>query len=227
MKHTDSIIFIAFLALSTLSLASTPTITSISLKENKCTYIVGSSNTPCPIGPGMTLTINGSGFGTSPASVGLCDCGSATDVQWSDAQVVVIVNWIWTNSVLDIETARGEYSNAVPYTALAPVITKITVDNCVYVPNVSRTLCPISPGSKITIDGKLFGPQSQYGLVSLCDCDAATVVTWNPAWNLTPSAANNEIVAVASQALNGAVLAVRANGIWSNNIPYITPTCVQ
>jgi hypothetical protein len=225
--RTISIALTALLALSTLSLAQTPTITSISLKENQCTYTVGSSNAPCAIGPGMTLTIEGTGFGTTPGFVNLCDCGLATNVKWGDSQVVALVNWIGPNSALNVETEGGSYSNALPYTALAPVITSITVGDCSYVPNVSKKLCTIAPGSTITIQGKYFGPQSQYGLVSLCDCDDAAVVSWDPSWSITPSAAQNEIIAVATQTQSGSNLAVQANGIWSNGISYITGTCGQ
>ena len=111
-----------------------PVITSIHL-QNGCDY-PNANMTPCPIGPGMTITITGQNF-TSGGNINLCDCANSTVERWTSTKVIAMVDivdpgafflrGVLSQSVVWLETGGGAYSNTVPYTALAPVITRIEV----------------------------------------------------------------------------------------------------
>lgn len=224
----NSLRFLAFLALTTVLLASfafaqAPTITSIGVKTTGCYYKVGSTSKTCSIGPGMTVNINGSNFGKTPGVVSFCGCPQATVVSWSASRVTVTVNSIAPNSALSLETVTGLFSNAISYNALAPLITSIAVGNCTYTPNTGPYLCKITPGTQFTVNGSYFGPPNPYSVVVTCTAcggGAATIISWDPNWQTSPSPYNNQIVAVADMALCGYTVAVYANGMWSNYVAY-------
>lgn len=210
-----------FLLPSTL-LAQSPTITGITVKDTGCIYTVGTSTKLCSVAPGMTLIVRGTNFGSPSGSILSCDCLSATTVTWSSTRVTATVNNVNPSSNISLETAAGASStNAVPYTALGPVITSIVVGDCTYIPDQSATLCLITPGTQFTINGSYFGPlSSDYSHVRTCSGCLATINSWNPNWSTSPSPYNNQIVAVANQAVCGSTVGVFADEIWSNYIPY-------
>jgi hypothetical protein len=209
--------------LASTMLAQSPTITGITVKDTGCIYTVGTSTKLCTVAPGMTLIVRGTNFGSPSGSILSCDCLSATTVTWSSTRVTATVNNVNPSSNISLETAAGASStNAVPYTALGPVITSIVVGDCTYIPDQSATLCLITPGTQFTINGSYFGPlSSNYSHVQTCGgCDFATINSWNPNWSTSPSPYNNQIVAVANQAVCGSTVAIFADMIWSNHIPY-------
>lgn len=206
---------------ATLVFAQAPTITTIGVKNTKCFYKAGA--TPCNIGPGMTININGSNFGKTAGGVSLCDCPPATVISWYQNRITVVVNSVTPNAGLYLETVGGSVSNAIPYTALGPAITSIVVGSCTYVPNQSPTLCKITPGTQFTINGSYFGPATASGYVITCsDCGvgAATINSWDPDWLTDPSPYNNQIEATATQAICGSTVGVFVDGLWSNYVPY-------
>lgn len=207
--------------LASTALAQSPTITSVTVKDTGCTYTVGVSTRLCSIAPGMTLIVKGSNFGPPAGSISLCDCLTATNVKWTSTRVTATVNNVTPNASLALETVGGAWSNALPYTALGPVITSIVVGNCTYIPSQTPTLCLITPGTQITINGSYFGPQSIYSIVRTCNsCAGATINSWNPNWLTSPSPYNNQIVATVQQAVCGSTVAVLADLLWSNYVPY-------
>jgi len=206
--------------LASTSFAQSPTVTSVTVKDTGCVYRVGVSTRSCNIGPGMTIIVKGSNFGTTGGGVSLCGCPAATIVQWTPIRVTATVNAVTPNASLALETLGGSWSNAVPYAPLGPVVTSIVVGTCTYVPNQSPTLCLITPGTQVTINGSYFGPASGNGYVSTCGCTAATINSWNPNWLTSPSPYNNQIVVTATQAVCGSTVGVFAGELWSNYVPY-------
>lgn len=202
------------------ALSQSPKITTITVRNTGCIYTVGTSTTPCEIGPGMILTVEGSNFGEEGGGVDLCDCNFITTVSWTSTRVTGTVNWVAPNSILNLETAGGAWSNALPYTALGTVIEYIRVGNCTYVPNKSGKQCVITPGTQVTIYGRYFGPGP--GQVATCDCQNATIDSWDPYWATDPTPQNNKIVATAVDAVCGSTLAVSIDGMLSNTVPYTT-----
>jgi hypothetical protein len=216
------LVALASLLLASTVLAQSPTITSVTVKDTACTYKVGSSTRQCSIGPGMTLIVKGSNFGPFGGVIGTCDCPTATTVTWTSTRVTATVNTVNPNASITLETSQGGFSNAVPYTPLGPVITSIVVGNCTYIPNQSRFLCLITPGTQVTINGSYFGPSTSPGnQVITCDsCANATINSWDPNWLTGPSPYNNQIVITATEAHCGNTVAVFAGELWSNYVPY-------
>jgi hypothetical protein len=203
------------------AIGQTPTIASVRVAETGCVYNVGANSAPCSIGPGMTLTINGNNFGQEAGGVGLCDCNFSTAVRWKPTRVIVTVDWVAPKSAIALETPGGAWSNTVPYIALPPVITRVDVGSCSYVPNESRKQCVLTTGAQVTIHGRYFG--KGIGEVATCDCkDNATIDSWNADWSTHPSPAGNTIVVTAIEAICGSTIVVRANEMWSNAVPYTT-----
>jgi len=207
--------------LTSHAFAQPPVITSISVKDTGCYYKVGTSTQACSIGPGMTLIVIGSNFGKTGGGVSLCDCPSATILKWTPTRVTAVVNGVNPNSGVALETIAGLWTSSVPYTALGPVITSIVVGSCTYIPNQTPTLCLITPGTQITINGSYFGPQTLYSSVSTCTgCGSATIDSWNPNWLTSPSPYNNQIMATVNQAACGNTVSIVAGSLGSNFIPY-------
>jgi hypothetical protein len=231
MKMLRVSIPLMFLALWFCSMASaqTPTITSYSV--NGCTYTVGVSSTPCPMGPGSLLTVNGSDFGTSGV-VGTCDCGYFIPQFYSSTRITVVVYSVFPNAnstsgSIQVETSGGIFSNAVPYTPLAAQITKLVVGNCTYIPGQSSQQCVITAGTQFTIYGNYFGagPLTSGPQVSMCDCNNPTINSWDPGWTTNPTATGNVIVATAQVAECGNSIVVWAESfstLGSNPVPYTT-----
>jgi hypothetical protein len=217
-----SLVALAPFWLASTTLAQSPTITSVTVKDTGCVYTVGHSTKQCSIGPGMTLIVKGTNFGPPGGVIITCDCLGATTLTWTSTRITATVNNVTVNANISMQTLGGVHStDSVPYTFLAPVITSIVVGTCTYVPDQSSTLCLITPGTQVTINGSYFGPfSSNYSHVLTCDGCLATINSWNPNWNTSPSPYNNQVVAVADRASCGSTLAVFASNIWSNYVPY-------
>jgi len=228
MKSPRLLVLLALVTLWPVSLAfavPATTITSITVQDTHCIYKDGSA--PCNVGPGMTITINGSNFGKVAGVVSLCNCLPPTIQSWSSTRVTVVVNSVAPNASLSLRDSGGAFSNTIPYNALGPVITSIVVGDCTYYPEWSPNLCKITPGTQFTINGSYFGPQSGGGTVvtcSGCGNTAATVNNWNPNWVASPSSNYNQIEVTATEATCGSTIAVFTDSMWSNYIPYYT-TC--
>jgi len=224
MKRALTLVFIAVActALPAISYAQAPVISSVFVNDTGCNYTVGVTTRPCEIGSGMTIVITGTNF-TNLGGVATCGCNRATTLAWSPTQVTARVNFTYAGAGIAIETGGGLWSNGVPYTALAPVITRVVAGNCQYVPNQSGTQCPLSPGTTVYIYGKYFGPADGYGLVATCDCAAATVQSWDADWSTNPGPSGNLIVAVINHVVAGGSLGIRANYQWSNPVAYSDP----
>jgi hypothetical protein len=208
--------------LASTTLAQSPTITSVTVKDTACTYKVGSSTRQCSIGPGMTLIVKGINFGPPGGVIRTCNCPTATTLTWTSTRVTAIVNNVTPNASVFLETGGGQFSTTVPYIFLAPLITSIVVGNCTYIPNQTPNLCLITSGTQVTINGSYFGPMSPNNQARTCDCAAATINSWDPNWLTSPSPYNNQIVITATQAVCGSTVAVLPGVVWSNYIPYTT-----
>ena len=200
----------------------TPTITSYSVSG--CTYNPG--GTPCAIGPGTFLTVNGQNFGSS-GLVFTCDCGYFLPKSASETKITVYVYSVAANSSIQVETSGGAYSNTVPYTPIAAQITKLVVGSCTYIPNQSSQQCVITPGTQFTIYGNYFGvgPVTSGPQVSMCDCNNPTINSWDSGWTSNPTTTGNSIVATAQTAECGNSIVVWAEGyntLGSNPVPYTT-----
>jgi hypothetical protein len=216
MKSVRSLVTLMFAVPFTAFCAAhgqTPVITGIHVSN-------GCSSSPCPVGPGMTVILTGQNFGTAAGGVALCDCPFATTVRWAPTRIQVTVDEVTPDSTISLETPGGVWSNTLPYMALAPVITRIDVGDCSYVPNESRKLCVINPGAQVTIHGSYFGRYA--GQVGTCDCADATIDSWNPNWVTNPTTGNNTIVVTPVDELCGSSIVVQAGGMWSNPVPYTT-----
>ena len=210
----------AISAIAPFTFGQSPTITSIEVQETKCVYTLGGQTPPCSIGPGMTVLIEGTNFGESGGNVSFCACNSAILNRWKDSSINTTVSFVTPNSMLSVETVGGGHSNVVPYVALAPVIDRLDVGDCTYIPGESKHQCQILTGSQITIRGKYFGQGP--GGVATCDCPNATVLTWDPNWLLDPSPAGNTIVATVADAIPGSTVSIMISGMQSNAVPYTT-----
>jgi hypothetical protein len=174
------LLFLAAIApfwLASTTLAQSPTITSVTAKDTRCVYNVGISTKQCSIAPGMTLIVKGTNFGPPGGVIISCDCLTATTVTWTSTRVTATVNNVTVNASISMQTVGGQQStDSVPYTFLAPVITSVVVGNCTYIPDQSSTLCLITPGTQVTINGSYFGPfSSSYSHVRTCDGCLATI----------------------------------------------------
>ena len=223
MKLISAVVISALCGLAgTLAEGQAPIITNIQIAGGGCAFTAGSDAPPCSIGPGMVLEVFGQNFSETPFGVGLCDCPNATILRWTPTKITVTVDEVNPESVIRVENWGGAYSNAIPYVALPPVITAIEVGQCTFVPNKSRNLCDITPGTQVTIHGNYFGRYP--GQVATCDCPAATINSWNPDWATDPKQFNNTIVATAVEAAPGDSVLVDAGYVWSNAVPYTTCT---
>jgi len=195
-------LFLVF-AFCSAAFAQVPFITSISVNGNgpSCTYRVGHSppDPVCTIGPGMTLVVSGSGFG-SQVSVKTCDCSSATIVGTpTSSQVTAVVNFVASRATISVQNSGGFPSNTVSYNPFAPNIASIQVGSCIY--NVSSPPaypCSVEAGSQVTINGNYFGMWADplNSQVYTCLCPAAAIHSWtNQQINVTASyvAPNSDI----------------------------------
>ena len=164
----------------------TPTVTSV---------------TPTDGLAGTSVTITGSGFGSSQGS-GQVELGTAAGVvtSWSDTQVTATVASGAASGNAQV-LQNGVWSNAVAFTVDAPQIT-----------NISPTSASV--GATVTISGSGFGASQGSGVIWL-GSTYGTIETWS-ATQITAS--------VASGALSG-IVRVQQNSIWSNSEAFtVTPS---
>ncbi len=171
-----------------------------------------SSISPTSLTSGMQVTVTGSGFGASQGSGHFKLYNEyETIVSWSDTQIVAVVgSGVLAGNAL---VYQGAWSNSVPYTMAAPVVTSISPTS-------------VSPGMQMTINGSGFGTtQGNYGSVPFYN-NYGTVVSWSD---------TQIVVTVSANTLPGNV-AVRQSGVASNAIAYtmipstvtsISPTAVS
>jgi uncharacterized protein YaiE (UPF0345 family) len=190
------------------------------------------SQTPCSMGPGSLITVNGSGL-TSAGIVATCDCTQiiVPSGDWTNTRITGYVYSVAANfsAGIQVETSGGTWSasGVAPYTALAAQITKVVVGSCTYIPDQSPQQCLITAGTQFTIYGNYFGagPLSSGPQVTLCDCSSATINSWDPGWTSNPSATGNVITATAVDAECGNSIVVYAEAaatLPSNPVPYTT-----
>ncbi len=221
MKLIRFVVALLCVAAAAGAAGQTPTITSIEVQDTGCTITAGSTSQPCNLGPGMVLILNGQNFGQAAGGVDLCDCPFATTIRWTPTRISATVDRVVLSGNISVEAASGVFSNSIPYAGLAPIITRIEVNGCTFVANVSKQQCVITPGAQVTVRGSYFGRYA--GQVSLCDCQsAATIDSWNPNWVTDPTPHSNTIVVTAVDAVCGASVVVQAGGMWSNPVPYTT-----
>jgi len=96
--------------------------------------------------------------------------------------------------------------------AQAPAITNVNVKDthCYYSVGVSTKLCSIAPGMTLTILGSNFGASP--GGVSLCNCPAATIVTWT---------STRIVVTVNAATPSSGLVVENVGGGVSNSVAYI------
>ncbi len=143
---------------------------------------------------GTTVTISGSGFGSSQGS-GSVLLGSTygTVVSWMDQQIVATVASISTSGVAQVQQG-GVFSNTVPFNVNTATILNVNPPSGV-------------PGTRVTITGSGFGATQGSGQVWLGTANGA-VQSWS----------DGQIIAlVANGATSGNALVLQ-NGVMSNSV---------
>lgn len=230
---------LSFLSLGVLwfcaaAAAQGPAITKITTNDPinlSCTYTVGKSTILCPMGPGTTLTVIGTSFGSTGGGVITCDCPGIVISSWSNTKIIGLVSSVFPNPGPDsqgiaVETIEGGYSTYVPYVAQAAQITKLVVGSCIWTLTPPSTQqCLITPGTQFTIYGNYLGSGGGSAGIELGDFPGPTIQSWDPGWTSNPTPNNNVIVATAVQAACGnsiQVFAEQEGILGSNPVPYTT-----
>jgi hypothetical protein len=170
-----------------------PTLTSIS---------------PTALKPGMTMTLTGSGFGTTRGVGGATFSapgdtqGVTTFASWSDTQIVLTV----PNSIVPgtiTVSQNGVSSNGITYATIAPTLTSISPT-------------AIKPGMTMTLTGSGFGTTRGVGGATLsAPGDTQNVITFS-SWSDT------QIVATVPNSIVPGTITVSQNGVASNGVAYTT-----
>jgi RHS repeat-associated protein len=149
---------------------------------------------------GSSVTINGSGFGSSQGtSIVKLNGAAATVTTWSGTQIVATVPNATSGSM--IVTEGGVASNGVTFTVPAPQITSISPSSA-------------GAGDSVTISGSGFGPTTgTNSLVSFSSGITAATTSWN----------SNQIVAVVPQGSVTGPVKVYVNSIQSNGSQFTIP----
>lgn len=160
-----------------------------------------SSISPTTAYSGDSITITGTGFGTTQGSgnVWLGDKYTGSVMSWSDTQIVATVaNGAKSGSAQVLQ--NGVWSNTSPLTVITPAISGIT-----------PTSGPA--GTQVTITGTGFRATQGSGLVWI-GTQYATVVSWS----------DTQVVAtVASGSATGGTQVLQG-GVWSNAVTFtVTP----
>jgi hypothetical protein len=160
------------------------------------------SITPTTAYSGDSITINGTGFGTTQGSgiVWLGTKNASSIVSWSDTQIVaVIASGSKTGTAQVFQ--NGVWSNTTALTVITPVVTSI-----------SPTSGPV--GTQVTINGTGFRSAQGSGNAWIGSKLAGSIVGWS----------DTQVVAtVASGSTTGATQVLQG-GVWSNTITFtVTP----
>lgn len=154
------------------------------------------SITPSIGGSGNTVTIAGSGFGTTAVTNGVnfTNGGSAAIASWSDTQIVARVPRGTTTGPVRVFAPNNQVSNLVNYTVPSLSVSTLSPDTG-----------PV--GTQVTIHGVGFGLTQGTSTLTFNGQPPASISSWNDA----------QIVAtVPATSITGPVL-VTANGVNSNN----------
>ncbi len=158
------------------------------------------SVSPTTGAPGSTVTISGSGFGSTQGS-GSAWLGTtlATVVSWSDSQVVATVALNSTSGTAQVQQGGVWSSNTVPFNVSAPAITSVS---------------PASglPGAQVTITGSGFGASQNNGQVMLGTA-AGVVQSWS----------DTQVVAQVGTGATSGNAQILQNGVWSNSVAFTVP----
>ena len=150
--------------------------------------------------PGTSVTITGTGFGSTQGS-GTVWLGSINGVviSWSDTQVVATVAAGSTSGTAKIMQG-GVWSNAVNFTVIAPQVSSVTPTSALV-------------GGQVTITGSGFGATQGSGSVWL-GSTYGVVISWSD---------TQVIAAVASGSQTGSAK-IFQYGVWSNALDFTVQT---
>ncbi len=160
------------------------------------------SITPTTAYSGDSITINGTGFGTTQGSgsvwLGTKTAGSI--VSWSDTQVVAVVASGSKTGTAQV-FQNGVWSNTAALTVITPVVTSIT-----------PTSGPV--GTQVTINGTGFRTAQGSGNVWIGSKLAGSIVSWS----------DTQVVATVATGSTTGATQVLQGGVWSNTITFtVTP----
>ena len=159
------------------------------------------SVSPTTARAGDSITINGTGFGTTQGSgsvwLGSKLAGSITS--WSDTQVVATVASGAVTGTVQVQQG-GVWDNYGAFTVITPVLSSI-----------SPTSGPV--GTQVTFNGTGFGTTQGSGKVWLAN-KYATIVSWS----------DTQVVATVIAGSSTSASQVLQGGVWSNTITFtVTP----
>jgi hypothetical protein len=173
-----------------------------------------SSISPTAIGPGMQVTLTGTGFGSAQGngSVTLGPEATGAVVSWSSTKIVVTVPSELEPGNASV-TQNGATSNGIAFTVVGPTLSSISPT-------------ALSPGIQVTLTGTGFGAAQGNGSVILGPEATGTVVSWS----------STKIVATVPAELVPGNAQVKQNGATSNGVAFtvvpptltsISPTAVD
>ena len=151
--------------------------------------------------PGMTVTIAGDGFGTTPGSI-LFGSNAATIQSWSTASVTFTVPGVPSGKYdLQLKSSGGTAANTIPFTVLAAKLIPVTF--------TVHNAAPTQPGDYVFLTGNTvelgnWGTTFQTAIGPMLD-------PHNPDWFLNVSLP-------AGQALEFKFIVIRSDGtvVWEN-----------
>jgi hypothetical protein len=159
------------------------------------------SVSPTTARAGDSITINGTGFGTTQGSgsVWLGSKLAGSIVSWSDTQIVATVASGAVTGTAQVQQG-GVWDNYGTFTVVTPVLSSI-----------SPTSGPV--GTQVTFNGTGFGTTQGSGKVWLAN-KYATIVSWS----------DTQVVATVIAGSSTSASQVLQGGVWSNTITFtVTP----
>jgi hypothetical protein len=158
------------------------------------------SISPAAGSAGTTVTISGSGFGsTQGAGQAWLGTAQGTVTSWSDTQIVATIGTNARSGNAQVRQA-GLFSNSIPLSVSTAAISGVSPNNGV-------------PGTTVTISGSGFGAAQGTGQVWLGTANA-TVQSWS----------DGQIVAIVAPGAATGNAQVLQNGVMSNAIPFTINT---
>jgi hypothetical protein len=149
---------------------------------------------------GTTVTVLGSGFGTTQGS-GYLWLGSTIGIigSWSDTQITATVATGSTSGTVQV-VQGGARSNTFTFTVATPTISNVTPTSGL-------------AGTQVTIAGSGFGPTQGNGQVRLGNTTG--IVT---AWS------DSQVVATVANGAASGTVQILQNGVWSNAVSFTINT---
>jgi hypothetical protein len=166
------------------------------------------SISPTSVKPGMSMTLTGSGFGTTQGtgSVTFYAPGDTVGVSsyssWSNTQIVLTVPNNIAPGVVYV-TQSGAQSNQVTYTTIAPTLTSISPTS-------------VKPGMTMTLTGSGFGASQGIGSVTFYAAGDTVGVSSYISWSDT------QIVLTVPNRIAPGNIYVTQNGTAGNQVAYTT-----